>query len=91
MANATRIKYHGQVLCCLDQTEVKAVEPCQAIHRPKPRNILVRASDWLKAFILGEPLNLKEDSDEKYTKIQFKDGTWIQIDMPFVEFVNEYC
>jgi hypothetical protein len=37
-------------------------------------------------------LGPKSDADyEEWTKVSFKDGTWIRLKMPFLEFVDGYC
>ena len=90
MANSVRIKYHGEVLCCLDQTEVKAVEP-YAFRKYPPQNIVKRVCGWMKTFITGKPADKSECDYEESTKVSFKDGTWIRLRMPFLEFVNAYC
>lgn len=94
MANSVQIKYHGEVLCCLDQTEVKAVEP-YVYFKPPIRNLFQRIVDWTYRFVTGKRTKCEigdgESSIELMTKILFKDGTWIKIKIPFMEFVNAYC
>ena len=94
MANAVQIKYHGEVLCCLDQTEVKAVEP-YVYCKPPVRNLFQRIGDWTYRFVTGEKTKCMvgdgESEIEPMTKILFKDGTWMKIKIPFMEFVNGYC
>ena len=90
MANAIQIKYRGEVLCCLDQTEVKAVEP-YVYRKYPPQNILKRVYCWTRAFVIGKQPERRECEYEECTKVSFKDGTWIRLKMPFMEFVNAYC
>ena len=93
MANSIRVKYHEEVLCCLDQTEVKAVEP-YVFCKPPVRNIFQRISDWAYRFITGKRTSVIVGSGgsscESGTKILFKDGTWMKIRMPFTEFIDAY-
>lgn len=90
MANSVRIKYHGEVLCCLDQTEVKAVEPY--VFRIYPQqNLIKRLYFGLRTFLTGKSPDIGKSECEDYTKVLFKDGTWIRLKMPFLEFVNAYC
>ena len=90
LANAARITYGGEVLCCLDQSEVKAVEPF-VYRKIQPQNLWNRVRGWFYEVITGTKLCIKSDDVEIQTKISFKDGTWIRLKMPFMEFVNEYC
>lgn len=94
MANSIQIKYHGETLCCLDQTEVKAVEP-YVFCKPPGRNIFQRIGDWMYRFVTGKRLQVQIGehgaSCESWTKILFKDGTWMRLKIPFMEFVNGYC
>ena len=94
MANSIQIKYHGEVLCCLDQTEVKAVEPYISC-KPPIRNVFQRIGDWIYRFVTGKRTQVMIGehgaSCEYGTKILFKDGTWMRLKIPFLEFVNEYC
>ena len=94
MANSVQIKYHGEVLCCLDQTEVKAVEP-YVYCKPPVRNMFQRIGDWTYRFVTGKRTKCivgdGESEIESMTKILFKDGTWMKIKIPFIEFVNGYC
>ena len=90
MANSVRIKYNGEVLCCFDQTEVKAVEP-YAHRRIKPRHLAKRCLGWIRSFLSGKPCDFGDVTYEDWTKVSFKDGTWIRLKMPFMEFVNGYC
>lgn len=90
MANSVRIKYHGEVLCCLDQTEVKAVEP-YVLKKARPQNIIRRIAAWTRTFITGRQVDKSDADYEEWTKVLFKDGTWIRLKMPFLEFINGYC
>lgn len=90
MANSFPVKYKGEVLCYLDQTEVKAVEPFLYKKSP-PQNIFCRGWYCLKTFLTGKPFVHPKLECETQTKVLFKDGTWIRIKMPFLEFVNAYC
>lgn len=94
MANSIQIKYHGEILCCLDQTEVKAVEP-YVFCKPPIRNVLQRMGDWMYRFVTGKRAKAliggNGASFESGTKILFKDGTWMRLKIPFMEFVNGYC
>lgn len=90
MANSVQIKYNGEVLCCLDQTEVKAVEPYLS-YKPKPQNLIKRMRGWAIRFLSGKSPSRDGSDYEEWTKISFKDGTWIRIKMPFWEFANAYC
>ena len=94
MANSVQIKYQGEVLCCLDQTEVKAVEP-YVFCKPPIRNVFQRISDWMYRFVTGKRTSVmvgdNGSSCELGTKILFKDGTWMRLKIPFMEFVNGYC
>ena len=90
MANAVRIKYQGEILCCLDQTEVKAVEP-YVFNKFAPKNLLIRIWDWAYAFITGVRRCKVDDTSEEWTKVLFKDGSFIKLKIPFLEFVNGYC
>lgn len=89
MANSIPIKYHGETLCCFDQTEVKAVEP-YPYYKLASRNLFQRISDWCYSFFTGKKCQDAIESVDICTKILFKDGTWIKIKMPFMEFVDEY-
>ena len=90
MANSVRIKYHGETLCCLDQTDVKAVEP-YVLEKFKPQNVFRRVAVWIRTFIIGKSSDKCVTDCEEWTKVLFKDGTWILVKMPFLEFVNGYC
>ena len=90
MANSVRIKYRGETLCCLDQTEVKAVEP-YLFRKSPPQNILKRIMNWGKAFFAGVSPDKGNTDCEEWTKVSFKDGTWLKIKMPFLEFISAYC
>lgn len=94
MANSVQIKYRGEVLCCLDQTEVKAVEP-YVTFKPPIRNVFQRIYDWSYRFVTGKRQKVFIGDDgsscELWTKIMFKDGTWMRIKMPFMDFVEGYC
>lgn len=90
MANSIQIRYHGEVLCCLDQTEVKAVEPYSYFKWP-PRNLFHRIRDFLFTFFTGKKVQYPAESVEVFTKVMFKDGTFMKIRMPFLEFVSDYC
>ena len=90
MANSVRIKYRGEVLCCLDQTEVKAVEP-YIVRKYPSQNIFNRICGWARTLITGKPPDRGVCEYEECTKVSFKDGTWIRLKMPFLEFVNGYC
>lgn len=90
LANAVKIRYQGAVLCCLDQTEVKAVEPYLYIKQPQ-MNIIKRVYHYMNRVITGRRVQLPLPECEPDTKVMFKDGTWIRIKMPFMEFINEYC
>lgn len=90
MANSVRIKYHGEVLCCLDQTEVKAVEPYVYWKAPR-QNLLTRVFRKACTYLSGRPCKNCSSTKEEQTKIYFKDGTWIRIRIPFIEFVDAYC
>lgn len=90
MANSVRIRYSGEVLCCLDQTEVKAIEP-YSHRRFAPQNLWKRMWHWIVSFYTGKPCTHGEESYEDWTRISFKDGTSMVLKMPFLEFVNGYC
>ena len=90
MANAVRIKYHGEVLCCLDQAEVKVVEP-YVFKKPRPQNLIKRIAVWTRTFLTGRQCEKSDADYEEWTKVTFKDGTWIRLKMPFLEFVDGYC
>lgn len=90
MANSIRIKYHGETLCCLDQAEVKAVEP-YVFKKTRPQNICKRLYGWIRTFLTGKQNDKGDAGYEEWTKVLFKDGTWIRLKMPFVEFVDGYC
>jgi len=90
MANSIRIKYHGETLCCLDQTEVKAVEP-YVFCKPPPQNLFKRTYDWLYRFVTGKKLQNDNSVVDVGTKVLFKDGTWLRVRMPFMEFIDAYC
>ena len=90
MANSIQIKWHGEVLCCLDQTEVKAVEPLTYWKGP-PQNLFKRVCGYITSFFTGKPYRCKDSDKEIQTKILFKDGTFLKLKMPFVEFVDGYC
>lgn len=46
-------------------------------------------------FVTGKRLQVQIGehgaSCESWTKILFKDGTWMRLKIPFMEFVNGYC
>ena len=90
MANAIQIRYKGETLCCLDQTEVKAVEPF-VYWKPPPQNLFVRICGRVSSLFSGNPYRCKDSDKEEMTKVLFKDGTNMKIRMPFWEFVNAYC
>lgn len=90
MANSARITYRGEVLCCLDQTEVKAVEP-YLFRKPLPRKVYKRIWDGLVAFFTGSQPPLAMSESEEQTRILFKDGSSLIIKIPFYEFINGYC
>lgn len=91
MANAARIIYNGEILCCLDQTEVKAIEPYCSV-KTLPQSLPKRIYNWMYTFFTGKKRQMPvAPMYEAWTKVLFKDGTWIRIRIPFVEFVNSYC
>ena len=90
LANSARITYRGEVLCCLDQSEVKTVEPF-LYRKYQTQNLWDRICGSIYSFITGKQKESRSDDVEVQTKISFKDGTWIRIKMPFMEFVNGYC
>lgn len=90
MANAIRIKFRGETLCCIDPTEVKAVEP-YVFRKYPPQNLIKRVYGWVGSFCTGKLPSRGEFECEESTKVLFKDGTWIRVKMPFLEFVNAYC
>jgi hypothetical protein len=90
MANSVQIRYRGEVLCCLDQTEVKMVEPFR-FRKDPPQNLWKRICGWTVQFLTGKRKDNPEVDFEDWTKISFKDGSWTRIKMPFLEFVNGYC
>lgn len=90
MANSIQIKWHGEVLCCLDQTEVKAVEPL-AYWKVPPQNLFKRVCGRISSFFTGKAYRCADSEKEIQTKILFKDGTFLKLKMPFVEFVDGYC
>lgn len=83
LGNSIRIKYKGEVLCCLDPSEVKAVEPF-IISPIEERGWLER----VRNFIRGK--NIKREEVSKITKVCYKDGTNTIIKMPFLEFIEDY-
>ena len=88
MGNATPIKYRGEVLALVDPTAVKAVEPYVQV-RTRPRNLWQRLRGYALKFVFGTcPVDAET---ENYTKLCFKDGTWLKLRMPFYEYINEYC
>lgn len=87
LANATRIKYQGEILCCLDQTEVKAVEPYVCRKFPHS-NIIKRLWDWIVTIVIRKTRQVQQVDA---TRVWFKDGTSIILKIPFWEFVNEFC
>lgn len=89
LANSARITYNGEVLCCFDQTEVKAVEPFR-YKKEEPHNIFKRVWGSLCYFLTGKKTDLNQDVDI-HTKVSFNDGTYLILKMPFMEFVNAYC
>ena len=90
MANSVRITYRGELLCCLDQTEVEAVEPFRE-PKAKPQNLWKRICGFAVRFYTGKRTNQDTSDFEERTRILFKDGTSIVVKMPFMEFVNGYC
>lgn len=89
LANSARITYQGEVLCCFDQTEVKAVEPFR-YRKEVQQNLFKRTWCSLCSFVTGNKIDLNKDV-EIHTKVSFNDGTYLILKMPFMEFVNEYC
>ena len=90
MANSVQIRYRGEVLCCLDQTEVKTVEPYRYRKEP-PQNLLNRICGMTYQFFTGKRKENPDSDFEDWTKISFKDGSWIRLKIPFLEFINGYC
>lgn len=91
MANSIRITYHGEVLCCLDPTEVKATEPYLFV-KPQAMNVFKRLWRWLYQFLTGKrPKTEDSVRGDSGTKVLFKDGTWMRLRIPFMEFVDGYC
>lgn len=89
MANAIRIKYKGEVLCCLDPTEVRAVDHYLYFKNP-PQNVFRRICGWISLFIMGKMKDGQRGEREDYTKVLFKDGSSLLVRMPFLEFINAY-
>lgn len=89
MANSIRIKYRGEVLCCLDPTEVKAVEP-SVFRKYPPQNLGKRVWRWATTFFTGKQPEKADYDSEECTKVLFKDGTWLRIKIPFLEFLDGY-
>ena len=59
------------------------------------RNVLQRIGDLIYRFVTGKRMQVligeNGASFESGTKILFKDGTWMRLKIPFMEFVNGYC
>lgn len=91
LANSVRITHNKEVLCCLDQTEVKAVEPFFE-YSEMPVNIWKRGWSGMYSFLTGKKsLSQPMLHCSEKTRIRFKDGTEMILRMPFLEFVNAYC
>ncbi len=90
LANSCRISYKGEVLCCLDQTEVKAVEPYRKVMM-RPQNVFERCFRKFISWITGVSQPVLLDTYLSITRIHFKDGTKLEVNMPFMEFINAYC
>ena len=89
MGNNVRITYRGEVLATIDPTQVKSVEPyVYCIY--KPQNLKQRIVAGLRKFFTGRITDFEGDRFT-YTKVSFRDGTFIKIRMPFYDFINEYC
>lgn len=56
-----------------------------------PQNLLKRICGCVRAFFTGKLPDRGELECDECTKVSFKDGTWIRLKMPFLEFVNAYC
>jgi len=88
MGNTTPIKYKGEVLALVDPTTVKAVEPFIQV-RTRPCNLWRRLRGLAHQFLYGT--SDMDTTTDIYTKLCFKDGTWLKVKIPFYEFINEYC
>lgn len=90
MANLIPIVYKSETLACLDPTQVKAVEPF-VIFKSRPsnsrlKNLMTFVRRIFDRKFIPTELSIRED----WTKISFKDGTFIRIKMPFIEFLAAY-
>lgn len=88
LGNAIPIRYHGEVLAVVDPAEIHSVEP-YSYTRTMPTLLHRRVWEWMQKVWLGRSTG--EVKREQWTKIAFKDGTWVKVRMPFIEFVSAYC
>lgn len=90
MANLIPIVYKGETLACLDPTQVKAVEPF-VMFKSRPsdsrlKNFMTFVRRIFNRRFIPTELSIRED----WTKISFKDGTFIRIRMPFFDYLAAY-
>lgn len=90
MANQVHIRYHGETLCSIDPSEVKSVEP-YSFKKIKPQNIFKRIYEKVVVFLKGSLPKQSQNDYEEWTRISFRDGTWIRVKIPFLEFIEGYA
>lgn len=82
MGNTIPIKHNGETLACIDPSQVMAVIP---IVVKKPCNVSLMGR--IDSFLWGDRTSVET---VKATRIIFKDGSSVQLEMPFFDFVNTY-
>ena len=87
LGNSVKISYKGESLAYIDPAEVKSVEP-YITFKPNPRNLFMRLCGFFSSLWTGK----KQPQGEKecWTKITFRDGTWVKVRIPFWEFEQQY-
>lgn len=87
LGNSIKIAYRGESLAYIDPTEVKSVEP-YITYKPNPHSLLKK---WWGGFVSLWRCHKQFQGEKEYwTKIAFKDGTWVKVKIPFWEFEQLY-
>lgn len=82
IGNTIPIKRNGETLACIDPSQVMAVIPV-VVEKPRNESLMEK----IDSFLWG---HRNAGETFKATRIIFKDGSSIQLDMPFFNFVNTY-
>lgn len=83
IGNTIPIKRDGETLACIDPLRVEAVIPDVAEKPSRNESLMEKMSSFFRGDKVG-------GGAVKATRIIFKDGTSVRLEMPFSDFVNAY-